>query len=138
MTRISFYLLAAATERERFACQLAEKAHHQGQRSYLHCADTAQAQALDDLLWTFRQGSFLPHTLAADEAANVAVHVGTEPAAAHGSVMINLAAEVPPCFSRFERVLELVHPNDKQAARSRYKFYKDRGYALETHDLSHN
>ncbi|MEJ2644677.1 MAG: DNA polymerase III subunit chi, partial [Gammaproteobacteria bacterium] len=52
-------------------------------------------------------------------------------------VLINLAAEVPLFFSRFERVAELIGNNEenKQQGRQRYRFYKDRGYTLDTHNL---
>jgi DNA polymerase-3 subunit chi len=51
--------------------------------------------------------------------------------------MINLAAEVPAFFSRFERVLEVVDGDASRRAqsRSRFKFYRDRGYELATHNL---
>jgi len=51
--------------------------------------------------------------------------------------MINLGLEVPPFFSRFERVLEMVDGDAVQRAKSRerYKFYRDRGYELSSHNL---
>lgn len=135
MTRISFYLLPGNEDVQRFACRLAEKVHHLGQRTYIHCPDAKQAQALDELLWTFRQGSFLPHSLSADDAGQVAVHIGAEPGENHGEVLINMGPDVPMCFSHFERVVEAVAADAKQTARDRYRFYQDRGYPLETHDL---
>ena len=52
-------------------------------------------------------------------------------------VLINLAPEVPLFFSRFERVAELVDENDsvRRSGRSRYTFYKERGYPLRTHEI---
>ena len=61
--RVDFYILAAADSaaRLRFACRLAEKAYHLKHRVHLHTASAAAAADVDDLLWTFRQGSFVPH-----------------------------------------------------------------------------
>jgi DNA polymerase-3 subunit chi len=55
-------------------------------------------------------------------------------------VLVNLRDEWPPSFSRFQRLIEMVSDNhaDKSAARTRYKFYRDRGYEIRTHDLSTN
>ncbi|MEZ5578324.1 MAG: DNA polymerase III subunit chi [Candidatus Competibacteraceae bacterium] len=43
------------------ACRLADKAYGLGHTVYLFTASEARAAALDDLLWTFRQDSFVPH-----------------------------------------------------------------------------
>ena len=61
---------------------------------------------------------------------------GAEPDAS-SQVLINLAAEVPLFFSRFERVAELVDEDDgvRRSGRSRYTFYKERGYPLRTHEI---
>jgi DNA polymerase-3 subunit chi len=147
MTKVSFYVLAgnaaSAGEGLLFACRLAEKAMkhgiEQGQHTYLHCANEAQVGELDDLLWTFRQGSFVAHERLADIAdlANAApVIIGsTEPPREVCGTLINLGEDVPLFFSRFERVAEVVTSASKDSSRLRYKFYKDRGYPLETHTM---
>jgi len=75
---------------------------------------------------------------AGGEPAPVEVGSG-EAAADHHDVMINLSAEVPPLFSRFERVAEIVlnDPDALAASRRRWSFYKDRGYQLQHHDMQH-
>ena len=61
---------------------------------------------------------------------------GIDPADEH-DVLVNLSDGVPPFFSRFDRVAELVGGDEtaRAAARARYRFYQDRGYSLETHKL---
>ena len=56
----------------------------------------------------------------------------------HTDLLINLAAEVPTFFSRFERVAEVVDTDAarRNQARERFRFYRDRGYAVETHNMS--
>jgi DNA polymerase-3 subunit chi len=51
--------------------------------------------------------------------------------------MINLAAEVPEFFSRYRRVAEVVDGDATRRAQSRdrYRFYRDRGYTLNTHQV---
>lgn len=143
MTRVDFYILAAgdAGDPINVICRLCDKATAAGQRVYIHAPDTETAVALDSRLWSFRQGSFIAHERQSDtvlEAPLPAVLIGAgEPQEAYRQIMINLDAEVPPCFSRFERVLELVHGDEAQRkqGRKRYKFYRDRGYPMDTHDL---
>ena len=141
MTRVDFYLTQTTNEKQRLltACRLVEKVNKLGHHVFIYSDNAEQIKQLDELLWTFRDGSFLPHTTSdAADAESHPVVIGTQHQedSAH-DVMINLADSIPDCFSRFERVAEVVGgvENEKQAARERFKFYRDRGYALETHEL---
>jgi DNA polymerase-3 subunit chi len=141
MTQVDFYLLPGDSLQERchFACRLADKAYRLGHRVFIHTESAQQTQQLDDLLWTFQQNSFVPHSScerAGDEAPPVLLAHDVEPDAG-SEVLINLAAEVPLFFSRFERVAELVNDDDqiRQQGRRRYGFYKERGYPMRTHRI---
>lgn len=138
MTKVSFYVLPETGQREQFACRLAEKAYKQGLAVHLQASDAANAALLDELLWTFRDGSFVPHALisAADESTPVIIATNEAPLADSG-LMINLSTDTNPHFSRFDRLAEIIDSasDSRDAGRARYKFYKDRGYELETHKL---
>lgn len=142
MTRIDFYLLNDDTEGgQNFAvCKLAHKAFQLGHRIFILTADHNHAQRLDRLLWTFSPGSFIPHGLSTETpAADMPVLIGyDDPPAACEDVLIQLAPQVPDCFSRFQRVAEVVNggERDKVQARERFRFYRDRGYALQTHNIA--
>jgi DNA polymerase-3 subunit chi len=141
MTKVDFYILddSAAAARQHFACRLAEKAWQQGHKVYIHTTSVDQSNQLDELLWSFRAGSFLPHSLdSSPDADSVTVHIGHsgEPLH-HNDVLINLGREVPLFFSRFKRVAEVIagDEQDKQAGRERFRFYRERGYPLESHTI---
>jgi len=141
MTQVDFYILAAQgrSDPEQVACRVADKAYSQGHRVYIHGASEAEIRRLDRLLWTFRQSSFVPHGLIgeADPAATpVLLGWGLDPDQ-QDDVLINLASAVPNFFSRFQRVAEIVGPDPqvREAGRERYRFYRDRGYPLQTHEL---
>ena len=53
-------------------------------------------------------------------------------------MLLNLHAEPPPFFSRFERLAELVAADERNVAagRARFRFYRERGYELRQHDWS--
>ncbi|MEP4146420.1 MAG: DNA polymerase III subunit chi [Halioglobus sp.] len=139
MTRVGFYVVqaAAAGQRLQVAARLADKAYAQGHRIYVNAADKPQAQALDELLWSFRPASFLPHALAGEaQSEQIAIGWGQDPGK-HSDLLINLQLEIPPFFSRFARVAEVVTQDEDSLAalRKSWLFYKERGYHLEKHDL---
>ncbi|MCG6898760.1 MAG: DNA polymerase III subunit chi [Gammaproteobacteria bacterium] len=141
MTRVDFYILqdSRVDARQQFTCKLTEKAYKQGHRVYINTASEQQLKQLDELLWTFRDGSFLPHECYHPGAAGdqpILLGHAIEPDTPN-DVLVNLADDIPAFFSRFNRVAELVGGDDaqRQSARDRYRFYKDRGYTLKTHKL---
>jgi DNA polymerase-3 subunit chi len=141
MTRIDFYILAdgATGDRLHFTCRLTERARADDQRVLIHCPDMETARRLDRLLWTFRDGSFLPHGLVGEtNPAYTPILISTdgEPAA-EDQVLINLSPEVPEFFSRFERLCEPLDQNPAvlQAGRARWKYYQDCGYDLSHHEI---
>jgi DNA polymerase-3 subunit chi len=144
MTRIDFYVLPEAAGGDTpvmTACKLCEKAEAAGQRVFVHAPDGTLADDFDGALWSFRQGGFIAHERysgnALEEPLPPIVIGGGEPPESHHGVMLNLGAEVPASFSRFERVLEIVGGDAAQraAARGRFKFYRDRGYEIKTTNL---
>lgn len=141
MTEVDFYVLPgdAEPQREQFACRLADKAYRLGHRVFIHTGSAEQTRQLDDLLWRFQQNSFVPHSIyqeAGDSPPPVLLAHDAEPDAGP-QVLINLSAEVPLFFSRFERVAELISADSsaRERGRGRYSFYKERGYALRTHKI---
>jgi DNA polymerase-3 subunit chi len=142
MTRIDFYVLPSADAHSRrlMACRLAEKAIKQDLSVFLYTSSEEEERVLDDLLWTFRQGSFVAHERfdASEIQAETPVLIGHRnvPQSAR-DVLINLSADVPPELDRFERLIELVDQDEsvKQAGRRRYRFYSDQGHTVQTHRL---
>ncbi len=104
MTRVDFYVVADASPEARLqvAARLTEKAHRQGHSLFINTGSESEAAFLDELLWTFRPGSFIPHhSLAEGSEGPVVLGWGQEPSS-HDDVLINLAlTPVPSFFSRF-------------------------------------
>jgi DNA polymerase-3 subunit chi len=140
MTRIDFYILPAegGSDPVVAAARLCDKAVSAGHSVYATVPDAARLDALDDLLWTQRQGSFVSHerylrTPPTEPLPKVLLGEA-EPPEGWQDILLNLSAAVPAFFSRFERVLEIV-PGDaasRSACRERFKFYRERGYELKT------
>ncbi len=139
MTRVGFYVVQAAAQAQRLqvAVRLADKAFQRGHTIFINAVDEAQARTLDDLLWSFRPTSFLPHGLQGEEhSETIAIGWGQEPVG-HNDLLINLQLEIPAFFSRFRRVAEVVTQDTESLAalRRSWIFYKERGYQLEKHNV---
>jgi DNA polymerase III subunit chi len=138
MTRVDFHF--NAPDKLGYGCRLVRKAYHAGQRIVVCCEDEARLVALDEALWTFSQTDFIPHVREGDPlAAETAVVLTIDgQALPHHEVLVNLAARTPAFFASFERLIEVVsvEPADRELARERFRFYKDRGYPMGTHDLA--
>ncbi|WP_090271666.1 DNA polymerase III subunit chi [Halopseudomonas litoralis] len=139
MTNIDFYVLSSSRPEARlhFACRLARKAWEQNRRVYLHCADEAAVGAMDELLWSFRPDSFLPHAPHADQPNEVIVCGCGDTPDPHNDFLINLSNDTPEFFSRFNRLAEILVEHDPilVPARERFRFYRKRGYPLNTHQI---
>ncbi len=137
MTEISFYTFAH--DKLDVARRLATKAYAQGKQVLIYTTDAATAESIDRQLWTTPALSFVPHCRDGDAlAGETPVLIGTRAdALQHPDVIINLDREWPPAFARFERLLEIVGEDqtDREEGRARYRFYQERGYALNPIDL---
>jgi len=140
MTQIDFY--THVEDKLKVACQLAGKAFARGLKVIVFCADREAAQRVDRALWITPAIGFVPHCAPDDPlAAETPVIVDCRgEALLHEEVLVNLRPEWPPFFSRFQRLIEIVGTDDEDRAqaRERFRFYRDRGYEIRTHDLSKN
>ncbi len=142
--RVDFYVLKSAAAKQRWliACRLAEKAFLQDM-SVLIVNDTpADAQALDDLLWTFNDRSFIPHKICRDEQSmdpDARVHVTGQPSVpARVDLLVNLSNRLPTDWERCTRVAEIIDADEelRRLGRERFKTYRDLKLTLETHQLN--
>ncbi|TKC83012.1 DNA polymerase III subunit chi [Trinickia terrae] len=134
MTRIDFHTNVG--DSLLYACRLVRKAYQAGQPLVV-LAEPARLRAFDERLWTFSPLDFIPHCMADNALANdTPVVLATDlERAPHHQILLNLGAAVPAQFARFERLIEVIgNAHDELAAgRERYRFYRDRGYALNNY-----
>jgi DNA polymerase III subunit chi len=142
-TRVDFYVLEAATSegRLRLACRLAEKAYLAGQAVLVWDTDPTELAQLDELLWTFADRSFVPHETVLSPALAPDVPVLLSSGAVPErplDVLINLAAEVPPCLAKVARVADVIDGDEarRRAGRARFRAYREAGLQPETHEIS--
>ncbi len=141
-TQISFYVLSTAgmQERYRFACKLIETAYRKGSFCYVQTDSPQQSHTIDELLWTYRQNSFIPHQIYQNELPQFpnTVLIGHQPAPAQWqTTILNLANQPPVDLSNTERLLEILD-NDEQIkamGRERFRQYKRLGIEPITHHI---
>ncbi len=138
MTQIFFYHNAA--DRIAATVALIGKAFTQKKALLIYAPDAEIAATLDRQLWMHPPTGFVPHVrsdtpLAHETPVLIADKLDS---LAQDERLINLSAEVPPGFSRFTSVIEVVGQNEEErlAGRQRVKFYKDRGYEIKFIDLT--
>jgi DNA polymerase-3 subunit chi len=140
--RVDFYVSeqAGGDARLRLACRVAEKAYLAKQKVVALSDDHDALRRFDELLWTFGDGSFVPHDLVTVDGARceapVALTTGPLPAD-HTDVLINLGSAVPASFERFGRIAEFLdaRPEVRAAGRERFKFYRGKSIEPQTHKV---
>jgi DNA polymerase-3 subunit chi len=138
MTTIEFHF--NAPDRLQAVCRLAAQSLTQGERVLVFAPEPELASRLDRLMWTWPATGFVPHCALEDSLApdTPVLIARDEQAPADVRVLVNLAADCPPHFARFERLVEVVglEEAEREAGRNRYRQYKARGYAIRNHDLA--
>lgn len=143
MTQVDFY--SGASDKLLVACRLCAKAIQQVRGMIIYIPDATLLDRFDKLLWTFSPISFVPHCRIEDKMADrtpVILSGGGEENERRvlREIMLNLHEDVPPDYDRFQRVIEIVGivPEDKEAARKRYRLYQEQGLDVRHHRLDHN
>jgi DNA polymerase III subunit chi len=142
MAEVSFYILPSESLQDRylFACKLIEKVYRSGSVCYVLTDSIEQSRHLDDLLWTFRAGSFIPHQIYTGELPDIEHVILISSLNAPGNwqkAVINLSSHCPEKFDKIERILEILDNNEatKELGRNRYRQYQQSGINISTHKI---
>ena len=144
MAEVSFYILPSESTQERyeFACKLIEKAYRSCCFCYVLTDNAEQSQTIDDLLWTFRAGSFIPHQIYTGElpALEKVILIGSlDVPELWQKTVINLSSYCPKQVDNIERILEILDNSEatKELGRNRYRQYQQSGVTITTHKIGH-
>ncbi len=139
MTDVAFHF--NAPDPLAYASRLLRKAVSAGARLVVTGSQETLGQ-ISAQLWALSPVEFVPHCQCDSHARVVAVSpvvlaplIGSTP---HLQVLVNLGSAVPEGFEQFERLIEIVGPDeaDRQEARSRWKRYASLGHGVTGHDLA--
>ena len=139
--RIDFYLVNQSLPQAGWlvACRLVEKAYHRGHRVFVYCEHLQDANLMDELLWTYKDDSFIPHTLQGEgplPPPPVQIGHGEEPRG-FNDILLNMSSTIPPFFQRFRRIMEVVIADEqaKEISRNHYREYRAKEFELHTHQV---
>ena len=142
MTRINFY--HHVSDKPRFLARLlADKLLPAQQKITFLLPDKASCDWFDQWLWRYPATGFLPHCHFHDpHAANTPIILTTSlEAFSHTDVLIQWCPMPPTTFTRFNTVVEVLGTHDDaqttHAARTRWQFYREHGFALTPYNLQH-
>ncbi|MGA9422526.1 MAG: DNA polymerase III subunit chi [Rhodanobacteraceae bacterium] len=138
--RADFYLIDKPRFRENpllLVCELAGRAFASEQPTLILARSSGQADALDELLWTFDDNAWIPHQLAGDDEDALAPVLIASPACVTASrpLVVNLR---DACVAGdVERVLEVVGVDaiEREASRQRWREYRRRGWTMKKNDM---
>jgi len=137
--QVDFYVLAnPGHSGRRLGCRLAMMAWEQGHQVAVLTENDDEAESLDELMWDFPPGRFLPHSLGGSEPGTpVSIHRKGTDIAPDRDVVINLANSAVPDPARFSRLLEIVPGDEGRRLASRHKFreYREQGLKPESHEI---
>ncbi len=156
MAQVDFYILNDSSGRNinQMVCRLCNKALENGMQVFIYTCTEQQAQILDELLWTYKSDSFIPHCIISDDflpvspaktenfnypvvikAANS--ELDQQLPTQFKGLLINLSQTIPPFIQYFERIAEMVDKDEteKQLARERYRLYRQQDHTLNKYDL---
>lgn len=138
MTNVAFF--HGASDRIQAAADWLARTGYASRSVVVYVPSGADCQRLDRLLWTVPATSFVAHCKANDRLAGETpiVLATTLEELAHDDCLLNLSDEVPPGFSRFRQLVEIISidDRDRQPGRERFRFYRERGYPLSNDDIS--
>lgn len=143
IARVDFYVLRSTLARQRltFACRLTEKAYLRDMNVVIWNDDGADTEAMDELLWTFNERSFVPHAVhhgGTSPDPSTPVHLtGDLSGVERADLLVNLGGRLPDGLQRFGRIAEVIDADEerRRLGRERFKAYRDLKLTLETHQL---
>lgn len=136
--RVVFYLLNQQINSPfLFACRFLEKAFKQGNRVLVRTNNSKESDELNELLWTFKDISFIPHHSYSDTFDSPIMISHVELEANDREVLVNLTDSIPPSFQNFLHIVEIVGTtaDAKNKSREKYRFYREQNLELETHNI---
>lgn len=141
---IDFYLLNTSNPDTmyRFLCRLIDKAYQQQHKIVVQASSFIEGQRIDELLWTFRDISFIPHQLITDQQlADPMISISIvvqKPNQANADILFNLCNSIPSNLYEFTRIIEIVSDTKetKNQSRKKYRSYKEQNCQLTMHPIN--
>lgn len=133
MTRVEFVKLERP-EKARLLCDLTEEYFLQGARVMVLVNDDNQGVTLDQFMWTWKKGAFIPHVYdnGTVECIDEPVVISTREENSNGAVTLIAGRPCAIEFARlFREVIDFAELYDEQLredSRSRFRAFREAGF----------
>ncbi|MCB1195710.1 DNA polymerase III subunit chi [bacterium] len=127
-------------DKDRAICRVCQHYFEQRHTVFIYTRTDVHANALDSLLWTFRQESFIPHTVIDEFTYTIdcPVVIGTHDSNRFESQILINASDVSAnhinFYKSFKTIVDFADKSDDvehHKSRERYKLFKDLGFAMQ-------
>jgi len=132
LTRVEFVKLPRP-EKALLLCELAQEFYQQGRKVLVLVQDNNQGLTLDNFMWVWNKGSFVPHAHdnGAVDCHDEPVVIASTEKNCNGAQVLILGAACSTDFMRhFEHVVDFAEVHDdasREASRTRFAHYKESG-----------
>jgi DNA polymerase-3 subunit chi len=132
MAKVSFYLFEKSNERQvQSTCRLCRKILKQPAQIWLYCEDSDLQQQLDEQLWSFDPGSFIPHGIDQEQAS---ICISSRLPQESDWIVFNFNNQALEQIDKFSHIIEIIENNEsaKQLGREKFKQYRRLGIEPRT------
>ncbi len=141
-----FYILKQSSEFNKIVCQIIKHFYKIKSRIILTSQDNQLIKDLNNLLWTFEQVSFIPHSTYEGFDLLAPVFLCNKNSLPNSfdlssyNVLFNLDEEIPNDYQNYEKIIEFVLPQENCKAKSRehYLFYKKNDFNINHETILNN
>ncbi|KMT66438.1 DNA polymerase III subunit chi [Catenovulum maritimum] len=143
MTQVTFFIMpespqvdsTSEADLHQFACELTANLYRDKQKVFIYTKDKKTAEAIDETLWQFSPEHFVAHNLQGEGPSfGSPVEIGDQAPTNRYPILINFSQQVPQFGRKFQHIYDFVPADEvqKQAARERYKAFRQAGYVIQT------
>lgn len=138
LASVSFYQLDRVDldAKLKTACRLAAQAYDRTKSVFILTANEEDARKIDEMLWDFPSDRFVAHEQSLEKPSHdnlVRIH-NQLPDDSH-YVLINLTDQAVAIAGKFERIFEIVMPNESDSARLRQNHYEQLNCTIQNHTI---
>jgi DNA polymerase-3 subunit chi len=124
-----YFIELAVAQKPKYICEITEKLFNLGKQIHIFANEKKDGRFLDQLLWTWKQDSFIPHGLAEENEEPEAVQIctGALPATGAEALILNDPL-LPDAYAPYSFIIDFAETYDKQklnASRARFKQIRD-------------
>ena len=117
---------------QKLVCNIIEETYNQRENILLLCENAESCEAFDELLWTFKDISFIPHEKKCKyKITTQCINLAKKD---RSPTLINLTYSFPDFFESHSRVIEMsgYDENSRQKARQNFKKYKTMNFEINS------